>query len=529
MKYTWAILVLSGIGLLAGPLMAYDVHDPPAGMFSDEWSAIYLSGAKSGHAHMTIERIDRPEGAVIRSHTRMYLEIGRVDAKIHVSVDAQAEETLDGRPLGFEHTVQLGRLPAPTTIGRIADGKVTVTTTQFGLRAMRKVYDLPEGAVMTWGTTLESDRRGLEPGTRYTLLLYEPSTAPDRAIVTGMGILDRETIDVFGRKVEAIKTLQRMQLGPDGTIDTTSWITDDFDVLKTQMKLMDFELEIVSCPKPVALAPNEPTELMQHTLIALDGEIDRDRAEMTYELSTNDPSSKTPLGVPPETSMQRVREVGSNRVRITVTRRRDDVLPAKKQILTEVERERYRSATTMLDYEDEVVARLARQAAGGVTDPNERAERLCRFVTDYIKRSRLNVGFATASEVARSREGDCSEHGVLLAALGRALGIPTRLVAGVVYAEEFAGRRRVFVGHMWTQFFIDGRWIDLDSAFRQVVPDVTHIALSLSDAGAGSLADLTSALWMNLGRMKLKPVPGPHAATQPQDRGNLPPEPTTQP
>ena len=66
---------------------------------------------------------------------------------------------------------------------------------------------------------------------------------------------------------------------------------------------------------------------------------------------------------------------------------------------------------------------------------------------------------------------------MLLAALLRADGIPSRLVAGLVYVEEFAGERAVFGYHMWTQALIDGRWIDLDATFTDAF-DATHIALT---------------------------------------------------
>ena len=41
-------------------------------------------------------------------------------------------------------------------------------------------------------------------------------------------------------------------------------------------------------------------------------------------------------------------------------------------------------------------------------------------------------------------------------------GIPTRLATGLVYTDTFNQRRNVFVGHLWTQFHINGMWIDQD-------------------------------------------------------------------
>ena len=67
---------------------------------------------------------------------------------------------------------------------------------------------------------------------------------------------------------------------------------------------------------------------------------------------------------------------------------------------------------------------------------------------------------------------------VLLAALGRGAGIPTRLVTGLIYVDEWHNVRRIFGRHMWTQFYIDGRWIDLDAAQNQTEIKPTHIALT---------------------------------------------------
>jgi len=82
---------------------------------------------------------------------------------------------------------------------------------------------------------------------------------------------------------------------------------------------------------------------------------------------------------------------------------------------------------------------------------------------------------------------------VLLAALLRANGIPSRCVNGLVYSESgFAGRRDVFVRHQWTQAWIEdeagaGRWVDLDAA--QWRYSAGHLALVVSDMGESGIED----------------------------------------
>ena len=61
--------------------------------------------------------------------------------------------------------------------------------------------------------------------------------------------------------------------------------------------------------------------------------------------------------------------------------------------------------------------------------------------------------------MAASREGACTQHAVLLAALARARGIPARVVVGLVYTESHPG----FAFHMWDEAWIGDRWIPLDA------------------------------------------------------------------
>src|SRR5690606_5928862 len=100
-------------------------------------------------------------------------------------------------------------------------------------------------------------------------------------------------------------------------------------------------------------------------------------------------------------------------------------------------------------------------------DALRKAETLREFVYGYIEKKNLGVGFATASEVARTASGDCTEHGVLLAAMLRAGGVPSRVVAGLLYVDEFEGATETFGYHMWTQALVDingtASWIDVDA------------------------------------------------------------------
>lgn len=149
---------------------------------------------------------------------------------------------------------------------------------------------------------------------------------------------------------------------------------------------------------------------------------------------------------------------------------------------------RYSQPSILVDSGDPSVVELgskAISAAGlnGASSPAARAEAMRVFVNRYIVHKDMATAFAGASAVVKSRAGDCSEHAVLLAALLRAQGVPSRLCSGLVYAPEFGGKRGVFAWHMWTQALIDSAWVDLDAtdASRPFHPGHILIATSAQD------------------------------------------------
>jgi transglutaminase-like putative cysteine protease len=99
-----------------------------------------------------------------------------------------------------------------------------------------------------------------------------------------------------------------------------------------------------------------------------------------------------------------------------------------------------------------------------------------------VSRKDFSQAFATAAEVAESREGDCTEHAVLLAALLRACGIASRVAIGLVYVESAAG----FGYHMWSEAYLDGQWIPLDGILGQGGTSAAYLKLTDSSLEGAS-------------------------------------------
>ena len=59
---------------------------------------------------------------------------------------------------------------------------------------------------------------------------------------------------------------------------------------------------------------------------------------------------------------------------------------------------------------------------------------------------------APADHVARTLEGDCTEYAMLMAAMCRAEGVPSKTAIGLIYADTKTGPALGF--HMWTEVWL---------------------------------------------------------------------------
>jgi transglutaminase-like putative cysteine protease len=119
------------------------------------------------------------------------------------------------------------------------------------------------------------------------------------------------------------------------------------------------------------------------------------------------------------------------------------------------------------------IQELADEITGKADSDIEKIRLLMDWIKDHIqKRPVLSIPNALA--ILENRMGDCNEHAVLFAALARAIGIPTRIEAGVVYLKHR------FYYHAWNAVYL-GEWVTLDALFYQFPADVTHIRLAGGD------------------------------------------------
>ena len=433
----------------------------------DIWMSVLLDGRKIGHMHTT--RAIR-DGSVITSQ-KMEVELDRAGVKVGLSTGETDAETMDGEPLAFTSRTAISGIASTVQGTRRSDGRFDVVSEVGGAKSTR-VIDWPQGALLAEGQRLAELRAGLSPGTRFSQLVFQVDSLDAVAVESAIG--PRERLDLPDGGNAMLSRVDQIIHLPGASTRSQSWVDAEGDVRKTTLALMGFDLTMLACSRSCATAPNQGADILVHALAQAPAAISRQELRDGLILSVSARSGGDPLQFA-QTGEQRVRTTAASGIELRIAP--IGAAPANDSEAPPTPADSQPNDWLQSDAPE--IRKLAREGAGDAKTPAARMLALQEYVRRFIRNKDLNVGYASALEVAKHPEGDCTEHAVLLAALGRALGIPTRVVDGLAYTERYAGMDHVFVPHAWAQAWVDGHWQSFDAALPGF--DAGHIALSAGD------------------------------------------------
>jgi len=449
-----------------------------------DYYAVLADGKKIGHNVHT----RKVEGGLVLTRDEMNLAISRAGAALAISIASTHTETPDAKPVAFEYTQAISILTQKVRGVVTADGKLEVTTEVMGT-SQKQTVDWPQGALMAEGLRLLEEKQPLTEGHTYSATVFEPTmlTAIQAKATVGAVV----ELDLLGRVVKATEVKTIMEVPGGGQIPTISYVDAEHNALKTIMSVMDMKLEIIACDKEFAMSPNDVLDFLDKMLVPSPAPLGDVKGKTVVYTLAPKPDAKVQI---PATDNQTVQVQPDGRIVVTVK----PVVPAAgaafpykgqdAKVLEAMKPAQY------LQSDRKEVRDLAVQAAGSATDLAEAVKSIESFVHGYIQQKDMSVGYATAAEVVVSKQGDCTEHAILAAAMCRSIGIPARVVFGVVYVPEFGQRKDVFGGHAWAEAFVGDKWVGLDATRAPRGYDGNHITLAVGNGDPKDFFSLVSTL-----------------------------------
>ncbi len=500
------LLILAGCTNSSPPLLA---EQKPVGKSAaaadglrpleprESWDVYVLQGKRVGYGHTTVSRKTEAGQTLLRIENLSRLTFRRGSDTTEQVISAACMETPAGELIAFESKIQMGPGAIRST-GRVNGNKLDIE--MFGPDKTEPTrLSLPWPAACRGPFAGEETllRRPMQPGQQRKFKTFEIGF--NQVAEMELTAKDYEPVKLpdGARPLLRIETVTRL---PDGQeVKGTVWCDRSGDTLKTYSEAMGLESFRVSKAEALKKSAAAELDLLPSMMVkverALPDPYRTKRVRYRVHLERGDPAKVFSVG-----STQSVKSIDPHTAEITVYSIRPGVDGGNTDAPADKPTDDDLRANNYIQSDDPLIRSNAAKAAAGETDPWRVAVALERFVNREVQEKNFTQAFATAAEVARLHEGDCTEHAVYLAALARARGIPARVAIGLVYMDG----RRAFGYHAWTEVYIKGRWIPIDGTLALGGIGAGHLKIAAGNLKGASVYNALLPVIKILGQLRIE-------------------------
>lgn len=479
-RYAGTPVLLVTLLLAASPLAGSAAAD------ADLWYTASLGGVPVGYVRERIETTDSLVVTTVESR----LLVGRLGETAEVSSQQEWIESRVGAPLGGRFTSSMAEESVVIELS-LSEGGVVLTKSSFGRSTERRLEPVRDLLFPAALARMYAERcRAAGDTCSYSLF----DTDYERFGRADVRVEGADTLEIMGEPRDLTRMEVLLSLYPG--VPVHEW-RDDTGVLWRE-EIPSFGLVRERATREVATESRCPLDIMASSMIRTGVEIDApsDVDEALYEITLDGGEVSTLI---PEDERQTIEEYEENGLVLRV--RRVEPKPGTtvpRPIEDEALQDYLRGTSLMQTWYPRVLGAAARSLVGTDGDSWAAARSMERWVYESVDTKGFGTAFASAREVADRRYGDCSEHAVLLAAMARAVGIPSKLVSGLTYAGGG------FAYHMWVEVWTGNAWYALDPTLGRGSVDATHIKLAETAARDGNVADLSVSTMRALNRLNIK-------------------------
>lgn len=503
-RMLWMVLYAWSAAAVIAPAVALGqevgaVENAPREVLFERYYSLRIDGQRAG---WMVERRVRDAAGLVETSSEVRMTLARLGTELETRMGMSFVERdedgdlMGGVPVSMAFSYGDGASSRKTMYVWGADGITMIDRDvdsgreerREGLRiggeardgAMEVVWFTPLGVEAFSRARQRAIGAGEQGEVRYSSV--SPDTGLNVVALRDLYTGATQEMRVLGKRVQSSEVLRETSAVPG--LVTRAWVDGDGVVIRSETPLGGALMVAELVERAEALADFEAPEFMSSTFVVPEwegGVVERAREvrRAVYVVEALDGV----LEELPSSGGQVFERLDAGRGRV--------VVDIDSSIGGDVGGG-YLDATGMADAEDEAVIAFARGVveragltAGASTEMV--AEALRVGVYRHITEKSLGAGFASASDVVRGREGDCTEHACLMVAAVRSQGISARAVTGLLYGDSFgveAGGEGAFAYHMWVQVWVPsgdgGGWVDFDPSWPERF-DAMHIALSTSD------------------------------------------------
>lgn len=467
----------------------------------EEWSSIYMGGEKVGYAHSieswtTNERGERVRQWVQEQKTAVLRMSNMSEYVLRIS----ATENEAGQLLDF--TAEMRGGPGVQKFrGQREGAAIAVFYPASSGQPEAKQVLRENGDVLGFSALEESLRKEpMQPGETRSFSQWQPLGPQIAVAKVELRAGKIETTELPGGKpAKLLSIAQTTDFGAGQPLEQTLWVDAKGTIVKLEMPLA--QIAMVRTTAEEALAAIAPTkDLLRLSLVPLDRPIPAPYTtklvQYRIHMPAGDPSLSFPSG-----GTQRAKVLDKHTIELVVrglfaNSKHDAAWPWDTTPPTAEERD----PSQFIQSQDDAVVKLANEVPP-LEDPSELAVALEKLVRGTIQRQDFTQAFASAADVARHRQGDCTEHAVLLAAVARARGLPARVVIGLVYSDR---PLKGFLYHMWNEIWVGDHWMPYDATLGQGYVDAVHLKLAHSSLATGGGFEAFLPVMRVMGQVKIE-------------------------
>jgi len=463
---------------------------------SEYWMGIYMEGVKVGYYH-TQETVFSDRGEkYTRFLSESWMKISRLGgASVEIKTAQESLFKEDGTPV--ETVVRTKMSESEIVIkAEVREDKIVFRSGEKEIKEIpysEKFYlRIPLKEIIEKGN-LKSKRKFSFPILDLLSYAIRDST---------FEVIAEEDVLILGEKMRLWHV--QTELVSIIPVVMDEWIDEQGIVWKSITKASFLTTTSLRMPKNKAVAMSEENLDIAFSTIIRSNVIFEDpqkMKEVTFKLEGI--SQETIKKIPFDDGSQHLLESKED---YSVIQSVSQIFREEESISFPVKAEEFRinlSSTSFCQANDPEIKTTALEIVGEEQNAWGAAKRIALWVSREIT-ANYDVGFATAKEILKNKEGDCSEHTVITVALCRAVGIPARAAVGIMYGDG------IFAYHMWPEVYV-GRWINLDAKWLatdeetgELYTDATHIKFGRSNLDENIFEEMISAIAEIIGKLDLE-------------------------